>query len=57
LPFTPTPAPATPLPFMPTPTPTPAQQACCVHCHTGKPCGDSCISATRTCHISGGCAC
>ena len=31
--------------------------ACCKHCSTGKPCGDSCISAKETCHKTGGCAC
>jgi hypothetical protein len=30
---------------------------CCTVCKTGKPCGDSCISASETCHTSGGCAC
>jgi hypothetical protein len=30
---------------------------CCKVCKTGKPCGDTCISKTETCHTSGGCAC
>jgi hypothetical protein len=30
---------------------------CCKHCMTGKPCGDTCISVTYTCHTLGGCAC
>ena len=31
--------------------------ACCKHCSTGKPCGDTCIAVTDTCHTTGGCAC
>jgi hypothetical protein len=31
--------------------------SCCRRCTTGKPCGDSCISARLTCHKAGGCAC
>lgn len=34
----------------------PAQE-CCVHCSTGKPCGDSCISQDQECHQPPGCAC
>jgi hypothetical protein len=30
---------------------------CCKICTTGKACGDTCISKSDTCHISGGCAC
>ncbi|MDB5870666.1 MAG: hypothetical protein JWQ07_108 [Ramlibacter sp.] len=30
---------------------------CCKHCTTGKPCGDTCISNSYTCHTPGGCAC
>lgn len=30
---------------------------CCKVCKTGKPCGNTCISRTETCHTSGGCAC
>ncbi len=33
----------------------PAQ--CCRVCKAGKPCGDACISASRTCHQPPGCAC
>lgn len=35
----------------------PPPQICCKHCTTGKPCGDTCISKSYTCHVSGGCAC
>jgi hypothetical protein len=30
---------------------------CCKHCTSGKPCGDTCISISYTCHVVGGCAC
>lgn len=30
---------------------------CCRVCRTGKPCGDSCIAADKTCNTPGGCAC
>lgn len=30
---------------------------CCKHCTTGCPCGDSCISCSKTCHEGPGCAC
>lgn len=30
---------------------------CCKHCTTGKPCGDSCISDDKECHVPNGCAC
>ncbi|HEX5059683.1 MAG TPA: hypothetical protein VFV99_10005 [Kofleriaceae bacterium] len=30
---------------------------CCKVCTTGKPCGDTCIEETDTCHQVGGCAC
>ena len=30
---------------------------CCRYCSTGKPCGDSCISRSSTCHVGAGCAC
>lgn len=30
---------------------------CCKVCKTGKACGDSCISKSKTCHQSSGCAC
>lgn len=44
----------------PTPRPTPRPTfapACCKVCTTGKACGDSCISRSKTCHVGGGCAC
>lgn len=31
--------------------------ACCRVCRTSKPCGDACISASKTCHSPPGCAC
>lgn len=30
---------------------------CCVVCNKGKPCGDSCIARSKTCHKGQGCAC
>lgn len=30
---------------------------CCKHCTTGKACGDTCISRSKTCHVGPGCAC
>ena len=30
---------------------------CCKVCTTGKPCGDTCISASATCSVGPGCAC
>lgn len=30
---------------------------CCKHCTTGCPCGDSCISCSKTCRKGPGCAC
>ncbi|HEX2864525.1 MAG TPA: hypothetical protein VHN99_08140 [Deinococcales bacterium] len=30
---------------------------CCRVCTVGKPCGDTCIAAGKTCHTPGGCAC
>lgn len=30
---------------------------CCKVCRTGKACGNSCISASKTCSASPGCAC
>lgn len=51
-PFTPA-APAVPRPPDPRYSP-----ACCKHCGpTSKPCGDSCISNNKTCHVGQGCAC
>ena len=64
----PTPPPPTDTPVPPTPTqvivayPTPVPAApparsCCRVCTTGKACGDSCISRSKTCHKGAGCAC
>jgi hypothetical protein len=33
------------------------QKACCRICRTGKACGNSCISSTKTCRAGPGCAC
>lgn len=33
------------------------KQYCCKTCRTGKACGDSCISRSKTCHQGPGCAC
>lgn len=30
---------------------------CCKVCKEGKPCGDTCISKSDTCHVGAGCAC
>jgi hypothetical protein len=30
---------------------------CCKVCTKGKACGDTCIEATKTCHVGRGCAC
>lgn len=35
----------------------PPARSCRRYCKTGKPCGDSCISASKTCHRGPGCAC
>jgi hypothetical protein len=32
-------------------------RACCKYCSKGKPCGDTCISRNKTCHVGPGCAC
>ncbi len=32
-------------------------RSCCKVCSKGKPCGDSCISRSKTCHKGIGCAC
>ena len=32
-------------------------RSCCKMCSTGKACGDSCISRSKTCHKGVGCAC
>lgn len=34
-----------------------ASPVCCKVCTTGKPCGDTCIAASSTCHTAPGCAC
>ncbi|MGL4609022.1 MAG: PEGA domain-containing protein [Trueperaceae bacterium] len=46
----------------PEPVPKSVQQiepirACCKYCSKGKPCGDTCISRSYTCHKGPGCAC
>ncbi len=33
------------------------QRTCCKTCRKGKPCGNSCISRTKSCHRPPGCAC
>lgn len=38
------------------PAPT-LERECCKHCSSGCPCGDSCISCSKTCHRGPGCAC
>jgi len=35
----------------------PATRTCCKHCNNSRPCGDSCISLSKTCHKGAGCAC
>ncbi len=37
--------------------PAPAPGSCCRVCTRGKPCGDACIAADRTCRAAPGCAC
>jgi|AGTN01.1.fsa_nt_gi hypothetical protein len=32
-------------------------RSCCKVCSKGKPCGNSCIAATKTCTKPPGCAC
>jgi hypothetical protein len=32
-------------------------EACCKICTIGKACGNTCIEATKTCHVGVGCAC
>ncbi len=45
-------------PAAPSPTwPTSESQSCCKVCSTGKACGNTCISRSKTCHVGGGCAC
>lgn len=33
------------------------QRSCCKYCSSGCPCGDSCISCSKTCRVGRGCAC
>lgn len=51
--------PATPTNTARPPTAEPTSRPCCKCCTRGvsKPCGDTCISASRTCHTPPGCAC
>jgi hypothetical protein len=35
----------------------PAPRECCKYCSKGIPCGETCISASKTCHRGPGCAC
>jgi len=42
---------------MPPTTSTIAPPTCCKVCTTGKPCGDTCIAKSDTCHVGPGCAC
>lgn len=44
---------------LPSPPPTAAPIACCKYCDPAKskPCGDGCISLSKTCHQPPGCAC
>ena len=37
--------------------PAPRSSGCCKQCSKGKPCGNSCISRSYTCHKPPGCAC
>lgn len=40
------------------PTPAYADHVpCCRYCSTGKACGNSCISRSKTCRVGHGCAC
>jgi len=39
------------------PTQAQPQRTCCRVCSSGKPCGNSCIAANRTCRQPPGCAC
>lgn len=41
----------------PPPKASASRRTCCKVCHTGIPCGDSCISAKKRCHKGPGCAC
>jgi hypothetical protein len=59
----PPPPPPSPLPTAPPPPPPPPAPTsgggCCRYCDPAKskPCGDSCISLSKTCHQPPGCAC
>jgi hypothetical protein len=35
----------------------PGGSSCCKVCMDSKPCGDSCIGTSQTCHVGAGCAC
>jgi competence protein ComEC len=35
----------------------PKPPECCKRCTKGQPCGDTCISMNKTCHVGPGCAC
>lgn len=41
----------------PPPGPIAPARQCCVHCTSGCPCGDSCISCSQRCRKAPGCAC
>ena len=41
----------------PPPGPIAPARQCCVHCTTGCPCGDSCVSCSQRCRKAPGCAC
>jgi hypothetical protein len=41
----------------PPPPTVPPPSSCCRRCTTGKPCGNSCIARSLTCHQPPGCAC
>ena len=49
--------PMKPLTVDPSPPEPAAAPACCRYCRTGKPCGNSCISSSKTCRSPPGCAC
>lgn len=51
------PPPAVAQTYQPEPEPASSGRACCKHCSKGVPCGNSCISASKTCHQPPGCAC
>lgn len=43
--------------YAPVIPPAPTARYCCRYCSKGKPCGDSCINRSYTCHQPPGCAC